>query len=51
MSEKAKEAMKKILEKRKEKEIEHQKYRPDKKLGHAQSSKKNQKPGGSNNKV
>ena len=51
MSDKTMDAMKKILEKKKAQQVEQQKHRPDKKLGTPQSSKKNQKPGGSNNKV
>lgn len=51
MSEKTMKAMKKILEMKKAKQTEQQKHRPDKKLGTPQTSKKNQKPGGSNNKI
>lgn len=51
MSDKNIEMMKQFLEKKKAKQLEQQKLRPDKKIGSPSGSKKNQKPGGSNNKV
>jgi len=51
MSNKNMEMMKKLLEKKKEQQAEKQKYAPNKKIGSFSNAKKNQKTGGSNNKV
>ncbi|MCK8061205.1 MULTISPECIES: hypothetical protein [unclassified Fusibacter] len=51
MSEKTMEMMKKLLEKKKAANATKTSHVPAKKLGHGSSAKKNQKPGGSNNKV
>ncbi len=52
MSEKTIEAMKKILEEKKKKQLKDQKdYNPFKKIGSTQGPKVNRKFGGSNNKV
>lgn len=51
MSEKNVEMMKKFLEKKNSKQAQGKSIKPDKKIGSNQGAKKNQKPGGSNNKV
>jgi len=51
MSEKNMEMMKKLLDKKKEQQNTKQKFSPSKKIGSGAREKKNQKPGGSNNKV
>ena len=51
MSEKNMEMMKKLLEKKKEEQQQQGGFRPDKGRGISSKPKKNQKPGGANNKV
>lgn len=51
MSEKNMEMMKKFLENKKQQQNKNNTQRPEKKIGSGQGAKKNQKPGGSNNKV
>lgn len=51
MSEKNIEMMKKLIEKKNEQQKSKQKYAPNKKIGSATKEKKNQRTGGSNNRV
>jgi hypothetical protein len=51
MSEKNMEMMKKLLEKKKEQQQQQGGFRPEKGKGISSKPKKNQKPGGANNKV